>query len=218
TLCLIETPALYKTVFKKVPVPGTGDGKGGPATKVIDIPAEYESVSREVVVEPARVERNVVPAEYDNVKKKVMVEPARTERVVIPAEYDMVRKKIMVEAAQTNTVSVPAEYKTVRVKRVTQEASERRVPVAAEYENITKKVKVSDSKIVWRAVLCEDQVQDSKIITVQKYLIQEGFNPGQVDGSLNTQTQQALRDFQRAKGLPEGGGLTIETLEALGIY
>jgi hypothetical protein len=188
TLCLVETPAMYKTVIKKILVTP-------PQEKTVTIPAEFETVTREALVSPARVEKEVIPAEYQTVRKKVMIEPARTNRI-----------------------PVPAEYKTIRVKEVTQEASERRIPVPAEYQTITKRVKVSDSKIVWRAVLCEDQVKDTKIISVQKVLSQDGFYSGAVDGNYNTETQQAVRAYQRSKGLPEGGGLTIETLEAMGVY
>lgn len=188
TLCLVETPAMYKTVIKKILVTP-------PQEKTVTIPAEFETITKDVLVAPARVEKEVIPAEYQTVRKKIMVEPAKTR-----------------------TIPVPAEYKTIRVKEVVQEASERRIPVPAEYQNITKRVKISDSKIVWRAVLCEDQIQDTKVLSVQRALSQEGFNPGPIDGNYNQSTQQALRAFQRSKGLPEGGGMTIETLEALGVY
>ena len=53
---------------------------------------------------------------------------------------------------------------------------------------------------------------------VQAALIQAGFNAGPINGMLTDQTQQAIRDFQQAKGLAQGGNLTKETVEALGIY
>ncbi len=188
TLCLVETPAMYKTVIKKILVTP-------PVTKTVTIPAEFETITRTVVVSPARTVQEPVPAEYKTITKTVMVEPAKTRRIPIPAEY-----------------------KTIRVKQVVQEPSERRVPVPARYENVTKRVKISDSKIVWRAVLCEDQIKDTKILSVQKALSQEGFDPGTIDGNYSEQTQQALRAYQRSKGLPEGGGMTIETLQSMGIY
>jgi len=188
TLCLVETPAMYKTVIKKILVTP-------PQQKTVTIPAEFETITKDVLVAPARVEKEVIPAEYQTVRKKIMIEPAKTVRI-----------------------PVPAEYKTIRVKEVVQEASERRVPVPAEYQTITKRIKVSDSQIVWRAVLCEDKIKDTKVLSVQKSLSQEGFDPGPVDGNYSAQTQQALRAFQRSKGLPEGGGMTIETLDALGVY
>lgn len=188
TLCLVETPAMYKTVIKKVLVTPASE-------RTVTIPAEFETVTRTVVVEPAKVVKETLPAEYKTITKTVMVEPAKTR-----------------------SIPVPAEYKTIRVKQVVQEPGERRIPVPAKYETVTKRVKVSDSKIVWRAVVCQDQIQDTKVIQVQRALSQEGFDPGAVDGNYSEQTQQALRAYQRAKGLPEGGGMTIETLESMGIY
>jgi len=188
TLCLVETPAMYKTVIKKVLVTPASE-------RTVTIPAEFETITRTVVVEPAKVVKETLPAEYKTITKTVMVEPAKTR-----------------------SIPVPAEYKTIRVKQVVQEPGERRIPVPAKYETVTKRVKVSDSKIVWRAVVCQDQIQDTKVIQVQRALSQEGFDPGAVDGSYSEQTQQALRAYQRAKGLPEGGGMTIETLESMGIY
>nr|MDU9046636.1 peptidoglycan-binding protein [Candidatus Electrothrix aestuarii] len=65
----------------------------------------------------------------------------------------------------------------------------------------------------------DGQVEDAMIIKeIQKALMSYGFNPGPVDGNYSKQTEQALRAFQRAAGLPEGGGMTIETREALGFY
>jgi hypothetical protein len=188
TLCLIETPAMYKTVIRKV------------------------------LVTPASQRTVTIPAEFETVTKTVVAEPARTVEETIPAEYKTIRKTVMVEPAKTRKIPIPPEYKTIRVKQVVQEPGERRVPVPAKYENVTKRVKVSNSKIVWRAVVCEGQMKDNQVVQVQRALAQEGFDPGPVDGNYSQQTQQALRAYQRAKGLPEGGGMTIETLESLGIY
>jgi hypothetical protein len=188
TLCLIETPAMYKTVIKKV------------------------------LVTPASQRTVTIPAEFETVTKTVVAEPARTVEETIPAQYKTITKTVMVEPAKTRKVPIPPEYKTIRVKQVVQQPGERRVPVRPKYENVTKRVKVSESKIVWRAVVCEGQLKDSQLVQVQRALAQEGFDPGPVDGSYSQQTQQALRAYQRAKGLPEGGGMTIETLESLGIY
>jgi hypothetical protein len=188
TLCLVETPAMYKTVIKKVLVTPASQ-------RTVTLPAEFETVTKTVVVEPAKVLKETIPAEYKTITKTVMVEPAKTRRI-----------------------PVPPEYKTIRVKQVVQEPGERRIPVPPKYETVTKRVKVSDSKIVWRAVVCEDQIKDTKVIQVQRALAQEGFDPGPVDGNYSEQTQQALRAYQRSKGLPEGGGMTIETLESMGIY
>jgi len=216
TLCYVAVPAMYKTVIKKIPVDCAG-GIDGCREEVV-IPAEYRPIRTKVVVEPARTETVQVPPEYRTVRKQVLVEPARTETVQIPAEYRNVRKKVMVEPARTEVVQIPAEYKTVRVKKLVKEAEEKVVQIPAEYSTITKKVKVSDSKIVWRPALCEDEAVDSKIKEMQSALSREGFYTGEVNGVLTPETNEALRAYQVERGLPQGGGMTLETLESLGIY
>src|SRR6201993_2539301 len=44
-----------------------------------------------------------------------------------------------------------------------------------------------------------------------------GLNPGPMDGTLDSKTQQALREFQQANKLPVTGTLDPQTAEKLGI-
>jgi peptidoglycan hydrolase-like protein with peptidoglycan-binding domain len=83
---------------------------------------------------------------------------------------------------------------------------------------VTKKVKVSDSKIVWRPAVCEDETTGSQVQQVQQALMQQGFYSGEINGMLDPETSEAIRAYQMDRGLPMGGGLTLETLESLGIY
>lgn len=215
TLCYVAVPAMYKTVIKKVPTDCAGSING--CRQEVVVPAEYKQIRTKVVVEPARTESVTMPAEYRTVRKQVLVEPARTETVNIPAEYRNVRKKAMVEPARTEVLQIPAEYKAVRVKKLVREAAEQVVQVPAEYKTIVKKVQVSDSKIVWRPSLCEDEAVDSKIREMQGALSREGFYIGEVNGVLTPETNEALRAYQAERNLPQGGGMTLETLESLGI-
>lgn len=52
--------------------------------------------------------------------------------------------------------------------------------------------------------------------SVQNALAAAGYNPGPADGVIGPRTRQALRDFQKAKGLKVTGTPTPETLQALG--
>jgi hypothetical protein len=212
TLCYVAVPAMYKTVIKKVP-----DGSGGDRQEVV-IPAEYQTVRTNVVVEEARTEVIPVPPEYRTVRKEVMVAASSTESVIIPPVVKTVRKKVMVAPAQTRSIPVPPEYKKVRVKKLVTPAEENIVTAPAEYKTIIKKVKVADSKIVWRPALCKDELVDSTIRQVQSALSQQGFYSGLINGQLTPETNAAIRAFQIQNGLPQGGGLTDETVEALGIY
>jgi peptidoglycan hydrolase-like protein with peptidoglycan-binding domain len=45
----------------------------------------------------------------------------------------------------------------------------------------------------------------------------KGLNPGPMDGTLDSKTQQALREFQQANKLPVTGALDQQTAEKLGV-
>jgi peptidoglycan hydrolase-like protein with peptidoglycan-binding domain len=45
----------------------------------------------------------------------------------------------------------------------------------------------------------------------------KGLNPGPINGTLDSKTQQALRDFQKANRLPVTGVLDPKTAEKLGV-
>jgi hypothetical protein len=216
TLCYVAVPAMYKTVIKKIPKDCFGKMAG--CRQEVVIPAEYQTMRKKVVVEAARTETVTIPAEYKTVRKQVMVAPARTEVVSVPPVTKRIRKKVMVAPSQTRAIPVPPEYRSVRVKKLVRPAEENIINVPAEYKTIVKKVKVSDSKIVWKPALCKDELVDSTIRQVQTALSQMGFYTGLIDGQLNQTTREAVRGFQVENGLAQGGGLTDETVEALGIY
>lgn len=54
-------------------------------------------------------------------------------------------------------------------------------------------------------------MDQAQVRQVQEHLKAAGFDPGPVDGSMGPQTQQALREFQEAQGLPATGRLDEET-------
>ena len=57
----------------------------------------------------------------------------------------------------------------------------------------------------------------SQITQVQQALKAKGYDPGSTDGVMNIQTQQALRKFQQANGLPATGTVDAQTAKALGV-
>lgn len=82
-MCLLEKPAVYKTVSKTVMVKG-------PSTREEIIPAEYATVEKTVLKTPATTQEIEVPAEYGTVTKTKLVTPATEKVTEIPAEYDTV--------------------------------------------------------------------------------------------------------------------------------
>jgi Putative peptidoglycan binding domain len=90
-MCLIEKPAVYKTVTNKVMVKG-------PSTREEEIPAEYTTVTKTVLKTPATTREVEVPAEYAKVKTTKLVTPASEKVTDIPAVYDTVTSTKTVSA------------------------------------------------------------------------------------------------------------------------
>lgn len=90
-MCLIEKPAVYKTVTNKVMVKG-------PSTREEEIPAEYTTVKKTVLKTPATTREVAVPAEYATVKTTKLATPASEKVTDIPAEYDTVTSTKTVSA------------------------------------------------------------------------------------------------------------------------
>jgi len=91
-MCLVNIPAVYKTVTKRIlKTPAT--------TKSVTIPAKYKTVTKKVLETPATTKSVTIPAKYKTVKVKELVTPATVSRTAIPEEYRTVSKKIKVSDA-----------------------------------------------------------------------------------------------------------------------
>jgi len=184
-MCLVEVPPVYKTMRKRVLV--------SPAsTKTVAVAPTYKTVRRRVLVEPARAVRTEIPAEYRTISKLVLSEPATTKSVTIPAKYQTIRKYAMVEPPSSRTIEIPEETR-----------------------QITRKVKVADGSMEWKAILCETNANRGTIASIQQALRKNEYNVAKT-GRLDARTLAALEEFQRAEGLT-AGQITIETLNALGV-
>ena len=58
-------------------------------------------------------------------------------------------------------------------------------------------------------------VEAGEVRQAQERLKDAGFNPGPVDGQLGAQTKSAIKEYQRAHGLPQTGQLDEDTRELL---
>jgi hypothetical protein len=100
---LEEVPAKYDWVEDKVLVEpahtewrhGRGevekiDSATGEILCLVEVPASYKTVRRQVVSEAATVREVEVPAEYQTIKVTKMVSPPQEKRIQIPAEYENV--------------------------------------------------------------------------------------------------------------------------------
>jgi len=229
-MCLVEVPATYKTIQKRVlKTPAT--------TKTVEIPAKYETVKvRRQVAEPKVVAKEI-PATFSEVKRAELVADAefvwhevhdntmtketRTGAKIClinePAQFKTVSRKTVITPASTRTVEIPAQFKTVRVKELVKPASEKRTVVPASFKTVTTRKIAKEGTMEWRSILCETNMTASRISKIQTALKEKGFNPGPIDGIIGSQTIAAVNEFQRENKLPVDRYLNIKTLNALGV-
>ena len=158
----------------------------------VEVPAQYDAVTRTRLKSPERVDTRVVPARFRTVEKQVLREPARVIEEIVPAEYEEVEVQRLVTPEQQETIVVPATYKTIEKRTVT-----------------------GGGTVEWREVLCDSNATKDKIADVQRALAARGYKV-QADGAFGPATQKAMEDWQEKNGLPVGY-LTLSTVESLGV-
>ena len=104
-LCLVEVPATYKTIKKKVVVEAA-------KTVKVDIPAEYGTVKQKALVSPPTVKKIEIPAKYKTVKVRKMVTPPQEKRIPIPEEYQTVTRTEKVSEGRFEWARILCETNT----------------------------------------------------------------------------------------------------------
>lgn len=233
----IVVPAKYESYTEQVMIrpayttwkPGTGlfgrDASGASATGSemttgelicrVEVPAEYETITKTRLVSPETTETRVIPAKYETVTKRVVAQPPRVEEVEIPAVYETVTKEVIDVPAYVDEVEIPAVYETVTKQRMVTPPTEEVKVIPATYRTVEKRKVVDAGGIEWREVLCETNTSPSKIAEIQRALTAAGYQ-APADGTFGPQTLRAMEAFQRDNGLPVGY-LTVSTAEALGV-
>ncbi len=228
-MCLVKIPAKYKVIKKKVL-------KSPATTKVVEIPAEYKTIKVKKLVQPAQVKKIKIPAVRKKITKTVLESPPsflwkragesvtkgytftghQICLVETPPKTIKITKTVVEKPATTKEVVVPAEFKTIKVAKIVEPAKEIKIPVPAQYITVAKMVKVAEPTMKWQRILCKTNMSPDIIAALQEALNKRGYNAGKVDGKIGRQTLSALERFQKDKGLATGG-ITYETLKALGI-
>lgn len=220
--CLVETPAEYKTITKKVLV-GCDAGwtiNGDDCVKQTKVDAVYKTYTKKVVDRPASVTYVEVPAEYKERTYQKLVSEAKAVEEVVPAQYaDWKYEKVLSDGTATET-KIPAQYQTRTFENLGADASLTTENLPAQTINLQKTTITDKGGFAeeWKEVVCDADVTPKLIAQVQKALIDKGYNVGAagVDNVFGSDTKAALKKFQQDKGLPVGN-LDFETLKALGI-
>ncbi|MEM7768342.1 MAG: peptidoglycan-binding domain-containing protein [Pseudomonadota bacterium] len=158
----------------------------------VEVPAQFDTVTRTRLVSPERTEVRTIPARFETVTRQVVATPARIEEKIVPAVFETVQKRRQVAPAREETISIPAQYETVEKRQVT-----------------------GGGGLEWREVLCDTNASASKIREVQAALTDAGY-PTLIDGQFGPSTLRAMEAFQRDQGMPVGY-LTVATVTALGV-
>lgn len=106
----------------------------------ISTPAQYQTISRQVVDQPSIVRTVEVPGTYKTVKTRVVDSAASTQEMVIPAVFETVTREVIDRAPSSREIVIPAVFKTIERKVVDQPAGIRKIPVAAAYETVKRRV------------------------------------------------------------------------------
>lgn len=126
-----------RMVWQRGRVPGAQMTRFDPETGeiwcLVEEAGEYRTVTRNVLVTPARVEEVQIDAQYATIQREVLVQQARVEEVPIPAEYDQVEIQTLVRAASVDSQTVTGRT-----------------------ESVTRYELVSEERYEWRLMDCDE--------------------------------------------------------------
>jgi len=87
--------------------------KAGECYARVLIPAQYKTVSDQVLKRDAAERIEIIPARYETVEENVLVKEASSTLEVVPAVYGEVQERVLVKPASQKIAEVPAVYETV---------------------------------------------------------------------------------------------------------
>ncbi len=237
---LVVVPATYETVTEKVLVRPA-------SSKLVEVPAKYKTVTEKVLDKPAhtvwkrssaalgagagsniqtRIDDSTgeimclveVPATYKTVTTTMLESPASVKEMPIPAEYKTVKRTVLKTPPSTKEVEIPAEYGMVKVQKLVSPPQTKEIPLPAEYQTVTKRTKISEEQLVWRAVVCDVNLNAKLVSSIQNAAAKAGYYKGPIDGIMGSMTLKAVNGWAKAKGLPIGQNyIPLETVKAMGI-
>jgi hypothetical protein len=106
-MCLVEVPAEYKVVTKRVV-------KTPPSTKEVVEPAQYRTVRKRTLKTPPATREVEVPAKYETITVTKLADPPREVRKAVPAEYETVTRREQVSEGQMEWRSILCETNMTR--------------------------------------------------------------------------------------------------------
>ncbi len=153
-MCLVEVPATYKTISKRVlQTPAS--------TRTRELPAEYRTVTKRVVATEATTKTIQIPAKYSTVTVTEEVTPASERRIAIPEKYTTVSSQELVTDGKMDWREIMCETNTtpariMEIQRALQSAGFNPGPI--------------DGGLGSQTISAVNAFQRSKGLPVDKYL------------------------------------------------
>ncbi|MEM7256941.1 MAG: peptidoglycan-binding domain-containing protein [Pseudomonadota bacterium] len=99
------------------------DAQSGEIMCLVEIPASYKTIQKRVLKTPATTKTINIPAEYKTVEKRVVATPATTRKITVPAQYKTISTTEVASAAQERRIKIPARYQDVTSQKLVSEGS-----------------------------------------------------------------------------------------------
>ncbi len=217
--CMAEVPAQFQTLYKQDPVgcDGMGGRDSASCATIRPVAAKTSTMPVQRVKTPPQARELVAPAEYQTVTRWVLKAGATAPAGGTP-EILTIRKKVLKTPARVREEEAPPQYKPITRKKVAVPAHLKYEDIPAAYVTVTKRSLVRKGGFTsWREVLCNEKLTGYTVRQIQEALRALGYYKGPVNGTLTTQTQAALAEFQKDRALPADGKVDFETLRALGV-
>jgi len=180
---------------------GAESGQEG-YVREITVPAQYTTVKRQVIDQPATVRNVEVPAQTRTVSKQVVKTPASTTEVVIPAVYKTVTRQVVDTPASSREIKVPAQYKTVTRQLVDTAPSTREIPVPAQMRTVSHQV-------VDKPATTREEVVPAVYKTVTRQVVDQAASMREVD--VPAQFDTLTREVKVAEATSEWRSILCET-------
>jgi hypothetical protein len=201
------------------------------------LPAVTKLIREKVLIAKAKVVYESVPALYEYVKSRTLISEEKIEwkkgnftsvqkkvngstycLVKTPAVYeDKVTKKLRVKATtvKRKIPAVYAYYDRIAVIKPVSVKINRKIPATmANVKGCTEKA----GHYEWRSVLCSENATLERLKAVESALSKANYLDSKyVDGVIDKITENAIRKYQRSKGMTVDGLVNIQTVKALGV-
>ena len=159
------------------------DNATGEIMCLVEVPAQYKTVVKRVVKTPASVREVAIPAEYKTVKRRVVVEPAKTVTVDIPAQYNTVKVRKLVNKASERRIEIPAEYQEVTDRVLVSEGHLEWRPILCETNtspDVVRKLQKALRNAGYNPGAIDGQIGKDTMAAVSAYQKANGLASGQL--------------------------------------